>query len=429
METRESDRSAVGGTGGPSRPEHPGDRSARTPVRTAVLAGGLLLTALNLRPGVASIGPVLSSIRDDLGLPASVASLLTTIPIVAFGAFAFLTPALTRRFGMHRLLGLTMLALAAGIALRLQPSLAGLFTGTVLVGAAIAVANVVMPAAVKRDFARQSGLMMGLYSTALFVGAALASGLTAPLASAVGGSWRAALAVWAIPAVVAFGAVLPQMVRAPRRDPRTREVADVPSERGEPTFRALFKDPVAIAVTTLMGTQSLAYYACLTWLPTLLQDHGTDQHTAGWLIAYSAFPGIVAALLVPGMARRMRPTWLPVLLSVLLTGAAYLGLGTAPVAGAYVWMTLLGLGQGAAISLSLTYIVLRSPDARHTGHVSTMAQGVGYLFAGLGPVGIGLVHTLTGGWGVPLLVLGALLLLQLAGGIAASRDRHVLTSR
>jgi CP family cyanate transporter-like MFS transporter len=125
----------------------------------------------------------------------------------------------------------------------------------------------------------------------------------------------------------------------------------------------------------------------------------------------------------------MRPAWLPVLLSVLLTGAAYLGLGTAPAAGAYVWMTLLGLGQGAAISLSLTYIVLRSPDARHTGHVSTMAQGVGYLFAGLGPVGIGLVHTLTGGWGVPLLVLGALLLLQLAGGIAASRDRHVLTPR
>jgi MFS family permease len=89
-------------------------------------------------------------------------------------------------------------------------------------------------------------------------------------------------------------------------------------------------------------------------------------------------------------------------------------------------MTLLGLGQGASISLSLSYIAWRSPDARHTAQVSTMAQGFGYLLASLGPIGIGAVHTASGSWTVPLVVLAALLVPQLIAGVLASRERQVL---
>src|SRR6201996_2225781 len=145
------------------------------------VTAGLLLISLNLRTGVAAVGPVLTNIRDGLRLTPTAASLLTTIPVVAFGAFAFLAPWLTRRLGMYRLLGLAMAALTAGIALRLQPSLTSLFAGTVIVGAAIAIANVVMPAAIKHDFPCRVGLMMGLYSTSLFLSASLADGLTVPL--------------------------------------------------------------------------------------------------------------------------------------------------------------------------------------------------------------------------------------------------------
>lgn len=141
---------------GPPRPRgaHP---AARGRLAAAVLTAGLLLVALNLRIGVASVGPVLTNIRDDLGLSATAVSLLTTIPVIAFGAFAFLTPWLTRRLGMHRLLGLAMAALAAGLALRLQPSLASLFAGTIIAGAAIAIANVVMPAVIKHDLSHRAG--------------------------------------------------------------------------------------------------------------------------------------------------------------------------------------------------------------------------------------------------------------------------------
>ncbi|GAA1945414.1 MFS transporter [Brevibacterium antiquum] len=404
-----------------------------------LLGAGLILIGLNLRIGVASVGPVLGDILDDLQLSATTASLLTTIPVFAFGAFAFLTPGLTRRFGMHRVLGIIMIVLAAGIALRLQPSLVALLGGTILVGAAIAIGNVLLPTAIKSDFSHRAGLMMGLYSTALFLGAALASGLTVPMLPLFDGSWRWAMGIWAVPAVLAAILFLPQMRRARGRDGSATSSlgrdgsatsslgrdGSATSASGEPPFRAMLRDPIAWSVTGFMGLQSLSYYAALTWVPAIFQDAGMPADRAGWMLSFSAFPAIITCLVTPTIAKRLKPRWLPVFAAAVLIGAAFLGLLLAPQAGAYAWMTLLGLGQGAAISLSLSYIVWRSPDAHHTGHVSTMAQGFGYLVAGLGPLGLGWLHTVTGSWAAPLIVLIVLLLLQTVIGGLASRDRHV----
>lgn len=401
--------------------------------RGAILAGisagaGLLLIALNLRMGVASVGPVLPAIEQELGIPSAAAGLLTTIPVFAFGAFAFLTPALTRWIGLHRLLALTMVVVAVGIGIRLLPSPVALFGGTVLVGAGIAVANVCMPAVIKQDFAHRIGLMMGLYSTALFLGAAAAAAFTVPFMIALDGSWRGAMAMWAIPAVLALVVWLPRAIRVSAVAPAMAggPVDAILEPRDEPRMSALLRDPVAWAVTGFMGLQSLSYYAALTWIPTILQDAGVPLSDAGVLLSYSSFPGIAGALLVPLVLRRIRPTWLPVLVSALLCAAGLIGLLVAPGGGAaWVWMTLLGFGQGAAIALSLTYIVLRAPDARHTAHLSTMAQGVGYLLAGFGPIGVGLLHAAVGGWALPVGALVLLLAVQAVAGGAASRERHV----
>ncbi|MBO9626825.1 MAG: MFS transporter [Microbacterium sp.] len=410
-----------------------------SPRRGAVLLGlyvgaGLLAIALNLRIGVASVGPVLVPIEEDLGVSSSVAGLLTTIPVFAFGAFAFLTPALTRRFGLHRLLAVTMAAVAVGIAVRMIPSPLALFGGTVLVGAGIAVANVCMPAVIKQDFAHRVGLMMGLYSTALFLGAAAGAALTVPFLAAFDGSWRAALGVWAVPAVVALLLWLPRALR-PVDPPVGGGHASPPADamveaRDEPRIAALLRDRVAWAVTGFMGLQSLSYYAALTWIPTLLQDAGVPASEAGLLLSYSSAPGIAAALVTPVVLRRARPRWLPVVASALLCAIGLLGLLLVPAGGAaWAWMTLLGFGQGASISLSLSYIVLRAPDAQHTAHLSTMAQGVGYLLAGFGPLCLGILHTAVGGWVVPVAALLLVLVVQTACGASASRERHVLAVR
>jgi MFS transporter, CP family, cyanate transporter len=414
------ERPWLAGTQRPSRRGLGGVRLA-----AVVPVTGLVLIALNLRIGVASVGPVLNTVRNDLGLSSTVASLLTTIPVVAFGAFAFFAPGLIRRLGLHQLLGLAMAALTAGIALRLQPSPVSLFAGTIVIGAAIAVACAAMPAVIKQDHPGRVGPLMGLYSTSLFLSACIADGLTVPLTSALGGRWRSALALWCIPAAVAFVAWWPQFSRRPA--PPSPSQAAAPASAS--SLRALLTDPVAIAVTAFMGIQSIGYYVTLTWLPTLLQDQGMNQHRAGWMLSYSAFPGIAAALVSPGLARRVRPTWIPVAVAALCYGLAYAGLAAAPVRGAYLWMTLLGLGQGASISLALSYVAWRSPDVRHTAQLSTMAQGFGYLLASLGPIGIGAVHGVTGNWTVPLIVLGALLVPQLIAGALASRERFVLSGR
>lgn len=272
---------------------------------------------------------------------------------------------------------------------------------------------------------------MGLYSTALFVGAALASGLTVPLLPLLGGSWRAALAIWALPALLACFLWLPQMFRAGSSKTARLPDASATTISGPPSaspslMRAMFKDRIALAVTAFMGIQSTSYYIALTWVPTMLQDAGMDATSAGWMLSFSAFPGVVGALLTPSLAKRFRSPRVPVLVSIALPTAAYLGLAFAPLSATYLWMTLLGLGQGVAISLALSYIVWRSANALMTGQLSTMAQGTGYLFAAIGPIGIGTLYAVTGGWAVPFLAMGLLLVLQLLAGLVASKERYVL---
>jgi MFS transporter, CP family, cyanate transporter len=382
-------------------------------------AAAFVFVALNLRIAIAAVSPVLGDIQRDSGLPASVAGLLTTIPVVCFGVFAFGTPRLTRHFGGNRLLCLAMLLLAGGIALRLEPSVAALFAGTLVVGAAIAIANVLLPGVIKRDFGSRVGLMTGLYSMALFVGPALAAGLTVPLGAATGLGWRDVLALWGVLAVLAAAAWAPQALR-----PESRPAAGSGDPAG-PRLRALSRSPVAWAVTLFMGLQSLGYYAMLTWLPTMFADHRMPAGQAGWMLSFSSFPGIVTALATPVIERRLRHHQVMVVVAVLLCATGYLGVLADPVSLAYLWMTALGLGQGATISLALGYIVARSPDPAHTGQLSTMAQGIGYLIACLGPLGLGLLHSATGSWTAPILALTAVLAATLIAGLQASRDRHV----
>ena len=149
---------------------------------------------------------------------------------------------------------------------------------------------------------------------------------------------------------------------------------------------------------------------------------------AGWMLSFSSFPGIAAALSTPSLARRLRRPETMVVSCVALCAVAYLGLIVAPIPLIYLWMVVLGLGQGIAISLALGYIVARAPDSHHTAQLSTMAQSVGYLIACIGPLALGAIHDMTSGWTVPMLALILLLVPVLFTGLAACRERYVLTS-
>src|SRR3954464_543753 len=170
---------------------------SRSRIATVLLVAAIVAVALNQRPAVVAVAPVLGDLRSDTGLSSTLAGLLTTLPVLCFGAFAPAAPRLARRIGLETAVALSLLLLAAGIALGLLDPVALLFGGSVLAGAAIAFANVLMPAYVKREYARP-GAVMGFYSASLNLGAAAGAAFTVPLASALGLDWRAALGVWLV---------------------------------------------------------------------------------------------------------------------------------------------------------------------------------------------------------------------------------------
>jgi MFS transporter, CP family, cyanate transporter len=384
------------------------------------VAAALLVVALNLRLGVAAVPPLLNQIRATTGLSAAGGGLLTGLPVFCFGIAALAAPRLIRRYSMGPVVTMTMVVIICGCALRLIPPLSALFIGTAVLGCGIAVGNVLVPGLIKRDFPTQRVLMTALYSVALAGGAALASGLTVPIEHATGVGWRVAIAVWGLVAVIAIGLWAPQV----RRE---RQHAGGGAE-GEPV-PGLWRDPLAWCVSGFMGLQSFGFYATLSWLPTILEDHGMSAAHAGWMLSFATFFSMFGALTAPSLERRMHRRGLLVGLCVLLCAGAYLGLIASPASGTYIWCALLGIGQGAPLALALGYIVDRSPDSNHAAHLSTMAQSVGYLIASAGPFVMGALHGISGSWTLPLAVLLVALVPMLLTGIASARDGYVLAGK
>jgi MFS transporter, CP family, cyanate transporter len=363
------------------------------------------------------VPPILDELRSELGLSATEAGLLTAAPVLCFGALAPAAPALARRLGAERVLWLALLPIIVGVLGRAAGSALALFAGTLLAGAGVAVANVIVPSVVKGRFGRRVGVVTGSYVATLTGGAALAAGLTVPLEQHVG--WEAALALWALPAATA-GAVVAAAVM--------HGGGSFTARGGAGDVRGLLGDALAWQVTLYMGLQSLVFYAALAWLPSILRDNGYGASAAGTLLALFALGGIPASLAVPALATRMRDQRLLVAGVTLLETSALVGLLLAPGA-AVAWVALFALGQGGAISLALTLMVLRAPDPRRSAELSGMAQAIGYSLAAFGPLAIGALYDWSEGWDLPLAALVAVTAPLLAVGWAAGRARTVSEGR
>jgi CP family cyanate transporter-like MFS transporter len=385
----------------------------RTPVWLLVV--GIALLALNLRPAVVAVGPLTNRIRADTGLSSAAVSLLTTLPLLCFGVFAGVAPRLGRLFGMERTLALAYTALVAGIALRLLPGQAALFAGAAVAGAGIALANVLLSGLIKRDFPDRTGLMMSMYSVMLISGATLAAGLTVPVGDALHAGWRPALGIWGILGAAALVVWLPVAARGRTPPPMT----------GGSGARRIWRAPLAWWLATYMATQSTIFYGLTAWLSTLLQDHGISDATSGVMLSVFNFVGIGSALATPILANR-RTTQRE--LVTVVAGTFALGLGgllVDPHGGAWVWMVLLGVAQGAGISLALTLFVVRTRSAPIAAELSGMVQTVGYLVAALGPLTVGALHGATGGWSAPLVELLAIDAVVMGAGWVAAGDRKL----
>ncbi|QRX93302.1 MULTISPECIES: CynX/NimT family MFS transporter [Streptomyces] len=398
--------------------------AARRRLRThpALLLTGIVLAAVNMRAALAGVSPLLSEMAQHFHLAATASSLVTTIPLVFMGLGSVIAPRAARRWGTEAALCGALVALCGGIVLRIAPPVAALFAGCAVVGASIALLNVLMPGLIKRDFPERAASMTALYSTAMILGATVSAASAVPLENALG-SWQGSLVSWSLLAAVAALVWLPQVVIA-RRGTHHGEAAATPAHT---TGRGpkLTRSPLAWQVTLFMGSQSLIAYVIIAWMPTIFTDHGMGKSEAGLVFAFSTLVQMVGSFVVPMLAGRMRRQRLLGVAVSALMACGVTGLLIAPVAGAWLWAAILGIGQGGALGLALTMMVLRSGDAHTAARLSGMAQTGGYLLAAVGPLALGAVHQATAGWSVPLVLLLAVCAGLALLGLGAGRDRRI----
>ncbi|MCF6525728.1 MFS transporter [Streptomyces sp. JJ36] len=427
--------SAGSGPSSPSRPPAAGpSRAPGGSRRTRLLvAAGLVLAALNLRPAVSGLGPLLEEVRAGLGMSGTVAGLLTAVPSLCFAVFGGLAPRLARRWGPAAVVLAGMAAVTAGLALR---SFAGhtapFLAASALALAGIAVSNVLMPVVVKHWFPDRVGSMTGLYSMALALGTAGAAAVTVPMTEALGGSWRVGLGAWAVLGVLALApwtAVL--------RDGRpAREPGGGAAEPAGPASPAggggaavrITRSPTAWALGVFFGLQASAAYITMGWLPQIFRDAGVSASAAGAMLAVTMGMGIPLSFVLPRIAARLSHQGPLVAILGLCGLSGYAGLWSAPASGAWAWALLLGVSN-CAFPLVLTMIGMRSRTSAGVVKLSAFAQSTGYLLSIPGPLLVGALRQHSGGWHLPLLLMTTLMVVQIGVGMLAGRDRCVEDGR
>jgi MFS transporter, CP family, cyanate transporter len=405
-----------------------------------LLVGGIIALAFNLRAAITSLPPLFPELRNTLPISAAAVAWLAATPVLSFGVFSGLAAPLSRAFGEERVLGAAALLLAAGLGMRGLAPWPLLFPGTIVASGAIALMNVLLPSLIKRRSPERSGLLIGLYLLALTGGAVLAAVIAVPLFVAAGGANAAValtLGIWALPALLAAVVWVPQLryrtVPEPIAPPPAGggrvdgggDAGRTGRSRRAAGALAMRHYPLAWQVTAFMGLQSLSYYAALSWFPTLFRDRGISAVHAGDLLALMSLGNAVTALLLPVLAHRARDQRLLTVAAVVATGAGLVGAAFGPLATVGPFVFLLGLGQGATLGLAIFYTMARAADPATAASLSAFAQGIGYLLATSGPLLIGYLHAVTGGWTIPVLALLVVVVLQLIAGWLAGRAHTI----
>jgi CP family cyanate transporter-like MFS transporter len=349
-----------------------------------------------------------------LGASAIWAGVLTTLPGLCFAGAGLAAAKLSRRFGLGRSISMALAVLIAGLLVRVLDGPYVVIGGTLVATAGIAVINVLIPVVIKQAFPTQLGLMTGIYTAALQGGGALGSAVTPPLENVFGG-WRPALSSWAVLAIVAL---LAWLIAVRHVGGGTQDVA------GSGEHRSLLRNRLAWTVTLFFGTQSMLAYIMMGWLPEVFIDNGVDKTSAGLLVGLLSVIAVPISLILAPMAARSahQSGWIAALGACGVAGVV--GLLVAPDYSPLLWSVLVGIGM-SVFSLALTVIALRSRTPHDTVQLSAMAQGYGYLLAGVGPFLFGTLHAVTGGWTVPFIMVLAVYAVQIVLGVLAGRNRYV----
>ena len=334
----------------------------------------IILVALNLRPSMAAVGPLLSAIRGDIPLSFSLASLLTMLPVMAMGLAMFFGLSVSRWLGAQRTVVVSLLIIGVATVSRLfLDSAAELILSAVLAGIGIALIQALMPALIKSRFSDNVSVCMGLYVTSIMGGAAIAASF-APLVMMRTGSWRMGLAIWAVLALVALLVWLVQRSGMPIRSAQAQRNG------------SFFANSRAWLLAIFFGLGTASYTCVLAWLAPYYVEKGWSEQNAGLLLGFLTAMEVLSGLLTPAIANRSRDRRLVLVVLLALIMAGFCGLTLSPQHLSLLWPCLLGLGIGGLFPMSLIVSLDHLDQPQRAGALTAFVQGIGYLIAGLSPL-------------------------------------------
>lgn len=374
------------------------------------------MLAVILRPAATSIGPVLAEITSGLAISPSLAGVLTALPGFCFAAAGALAVTIGNKLGTAATLALGAVALTVGLVARslVANEYAFLALSVVaLFGAGLG--NILVPVFIKRHYPQRQSALMTVYVMGLTFGAT-APGLVTPLVVGGPGGWRTALGVWGGVAAVA---VVPWMCLAVRE--RRRAGAGTGPRS---SIASVLRSRRALGLALFFGIQSMQAYVTFGWLAQILRDAGIAPATASLLLSYNAALGVPAAMIMPIVVAKSRDLRPYVVAFSIFLATGFLGLWWAPLSATFLWVTLISVA-GFSFPMALALITARTRDPHVTGSVSGLTQSVGYVFSGVGPLLVGILHQATGGWSVPLLAVACSAVFLLLGGLTIAKPGYV----
>lgn len=384
----------------------------------------VILLACNLRAPITGVGSLIGVISEDFSLSSGAAGMLTTIPLLAFAVVSPMVAMLAEKLGAGKLLVISSAALAVGILIRWVSGGVGLFLGTGIIGAAIAVGNVLLPAIIKSSFPNRMESMTSLYTVIMQIVSAVSTAVSVPLSLVLG--WKAALGVWLIPAAVALAfCFLTRSLRISQRsDPsQASDCFDVSVSKK----RSLYKSSMTWWVTLYMGVQSMLFYSFIAWLSPMMQTAGYDSVLSGYLLSGYVIMGMAGSAALPLVTKKSRShSQTGVLMgATYFLGALLMLLSLSLPVLLFPGIIICGFCSGTSISFAMTLFGLHTSNGQSASRLSAVAQSIGYLVAAIGPVVLGRIFDATKSWLLPMMILAAAAGFLIVAGKIVGRDEII----
>ena len=378
------------------------DASALQKIIFAVV---IVLVALNLRPILASVGPLLPAIQQDITLSFKLASLLTTLPVFAMGLFCLAGYQLAHRFGVNQIIVFSIVLIVLSAALRLWAfDASNLIITALLAGLGIALIQALMPMVIKNIYGSQHPRMMGLYITGIMLGAAISASISPFIEAEYG--WRMGLGSWSLLALIALIAWWFYKPDARRFQDDDAQIVATPG---------LWRNRRSWYLAIFFSLGSSCYVCVLAWLSPYAIEQGYTAKQAGLMLGLLTAMEVVAGLLFPALSAKNidRRRILYVLCTLQIIGFG--GMAFRPDISLWLWSAIAGLGIGGIFPMALIVTMDHQTNSLLAGKLAGFVQGIGSMIAAVAPWVAGWIRdslqSFTMAW-VALTGLGILALLM-----------------